>query len=110
VKAVDAAGNTSTTSSSVSARLVAQGTGTTGTLSGVVVNASGATLRNASVTVTSAGGSPKSAKTGNNGVWEVRSLSAGTYTVTISLSGYPTQSATMTLTGGQTVIGITTLS
>src|SRR5262249_9568151 len=83
VRAVDAAGNTSQASSGVSPRLAKQGSGS-GILSGVVFNAGGSTVRNASVSVTLQNGSVKTTKTGNNGVWQLSSIPAGTYTVTVS--------------------------
>jgi fibronectin type 3 domain-containing protein len=109
VRAVDAAGNSSQASSSVSARLARQGSGS-GILAGVVLNAGGSTLRNANVSVTLSNGTVKSTKAGNNGVWQLSSMPAGTYTVTVSLGGYPTRTTTLTAVNGQTVVGITTLS
>jgi fibronectin type 3 domain-containing protein len=109
VKAVDAAGNTSQASSSVSARL-GTASGSTGTLSGVVVDSGGTELRNANVSLTLSNGTVKTARTSKSGVWSLTSLPAGTYTVTISMSGYPTRTASMTAVAGQTVIGIVSLS
>ena len=57
-----------------------------------------------------ASGSVKSTKSGNNGVWKLTGIPAGTYTVTVSATGYPTRPMSMTAVNGQTVLGLMTLA
>jgi endoglucanase len=109
VRAFDAAGNVSAASSTLSARCASLGTGTTGTLSGVVYNAADKLLSNVVVSLRLANGTVKSAKTNNTGVWKLSSLPVGTYTLTATLNGYPTASFTMSVVEDQTLLAITTL-
>ena len=109
VRAFDAAGNVSAASSTLSARCASLGTGTTGTLSGVVYNAVDKLLSNVVVSLRLANGTVKSAKTNNTGVWKLSSLPVGTYTLTATLNGYPTASFTMSVVEDQTLLAITTL-
>src|SRR5438034_3763867 len=67
----------------------AQGGSTTAPLSGTVVDASGAAIPGASVTVKNqATGATYQAVSGDKGNFTVPALQAGTYTVTVSLSGF----------------------
>src|SRR4029077_18183578 len=67
----------------------AQGGSTTAPLSGAVVDTSGASVPGASVTVTNEGtGATYQAVTNDKGTFTVPALQAGTYTVTIVLSGF----------------------
>ena len=108
VRALDAAGNQSPASTSLSARAATVGRGSTGTVSGVAYTQAGAQLSSGTVTLTSAGGAVKPAKW-SKGVWTVSSLAAGTYTVTISVTGYQTQTSVTTVLGGQKSLVLTTL-
>jgi fibronectin type 3 domain-containing protein len=110
VRAVDAAGNQSAASPSLTAKAASLGTGSTGTQSGVVFNRSGKLLANAVASLTLSTGAVKTAKTNNRGVWKISSLPAGTYQVTVSLNGYRTQSFTLTAVAGQTLIAATELA
>ena len=102
VAALDAAGNQSLLSTSVTGRTVALGTGTTGTLSGVIYNKAGAVLTNAVITVTLLNGTLKTVKPGAGGVWKLSNLPVGFYPITVSAAGYQSQSLTMTAVQGQT--------
>ncbi|WP_432878679.1 S8 family serine peptidase [Kribbella sp. CA-245084] len=76
--------------------------GDTGTLSGTVTAATGgAALAGASVTVHQDGQADKSLTTGSNGTFS-SVLPAGDYTLTVASFGYKTQTATATITTGQT--------
>ncbi len=67
----------------------AQGGNTSAPLSGVVVDSSGAPVPGASVVVKNEGtGSTYQAVSGEKGTFAVPALQAGTYTVTVSLSGF----------------------
>jgi fibronectin type 3 domain-containing protein len=105
IRAVDAAGNTSAASSSVTAKTAATATGSTGTLAGAVYDSTGKPLANA---VVSAAG--KTAKTNASGTWKISNLKAGTYTESVSLAGYRTQTASVALVGGKTVLSVFALS
>ena len=109
VRAIDAAGNASPASSTLSARL-ASVSGTTGTLSGVVYSSAGKLLTNVVVSYRLANGTVKSAKTNMSGIWKLSSLPLGPYTLTAEMSGYRSQTFDMTAASGQTLLAITTLS
>jgi hypothetical protein len=83
--------------------------GSNATLAGAVYDATGAPLAGVTVKVT-VGGSVKGARTNGNGVWDVGGVPAGTYPVTLSLSGYATKAVTMTATRGATVLSVAALS
>jgi hypothetical protein len=65
----------------------AQSTGT-GTLRGQVADPSGAVVPNATVAVLQSGGATHSAKTNNNGNYEIGNLAPGNYTVTANAQGF----------------------
>jgi titin len=109
VKAVDAAGNASQASTSLNTHAASLGTGSTGTLSGVVFGPTGAVLANAVASVT-VNGKATTAKTNTAGVWKLSNLAPGTYAISISLSGYQTQTVTMTVAAKATTVAITALS
>jgi serine protease AprX len=109
LRAVDAAGNESPLSSTLSAKTLTVGTASTGTLAGVVYNATGLPLANAVVKVT-VGGTVKTAKTNSHGVWKLSSLPPGAYAPTISLSGYRSTTLSLTAVAGKTVLAATTLT
>jgi hypothetical protein len=71
--------------------------GSTGTLTGTVTNTAGSPLLGASVTAGNA-----TATTASDGTYTLTNLPAGTITVTASLSGYQSGSATVTITAGGT--------
>ncbi|MEU8225744.1 S8 family serine peptidase [Kribbella sp. NPDC048915] len=76
--------------------------GETGTLSGTVTSAAdGAPLAGASVTVTAEGQPDKTLTTGSNGTFS-SVLQAGDYNLTVASFGYKTQTATVTITTGDT--------
>jgi cellulose 1,4-beta-cellobiosidase len=110
VRAVDAAGNQSAASPSLTAKAASLVTGSTGSLSGVVFNQTGKLLQNAVASLTLSTGTVKTAKSNRNGVWKISSLPAGTYQVAVNLSGYRTQTLTMTAAAGQTLIAATELA
>jgi hypothetical protein len=110
VRAVDAAGNQSLPSTNVSATTLSVATGdTTGVLSGVAYDQSGARLKHATVTTTLPTGGVETNTTTPNGVWKLTSLPAGTYTVTISFAGLQSQSFTITVVLQHTLLANTTL-
>lgn len=75
--------------------LVSQVAATTGTLTGVATNTSGAPLANASVSSGNA-----SATTAPDGTYTLTNVASGTATVTASLAGYNNASAQVTVTAG----------
>ena len=87
VRAVDAAGNRSTASNSLSQRTASQATSTKGTLAGVVFDSSGAGNRDAVATFTPSSGATKSDNANYKGVWSISNLNAGAGTLTISAPG-----------------------
>ena len=99
IRAIDAAGNRSAATITLSATTTGYGIGTTGTLSGVVFNASGDVISNAVVRVN---GTTKSTRTNQNGVWTFPLLTPGSYGVTATCTSSAT--VTMTAVGKQTVI------
>jgi chitodextrinase len=109
VFARDAAGNRSVASSTLSTRTASISTSTTGTIAGAFYNSAGKPLGNAIVQVT-VNGSLKRTKTSSSGVFKLSSLPAGDYTLTISLAGYQTASATATASSGQTVLLVNVLA
>jgi hypothetical protein len=64
-----------------------QSTGT-GTLRGQVSDPSGAVVPNAAVAILQSGGPTHSAKTNNNGSYEIGNLPPGNYTVTVNAQGF----------------------
>lgn len=76
---------------------IASSGGSTGAITGIVKNSSGAPLLGAAV---AAGGS--SAVTASDGTWSIQNATAGTVTVTASLSGYSSASESATITAGNT--------
>ncbi len=110
VRAVDAAGNRSNPSSNLGAKTMTLSTSSTGTLAGAVYDATGRPLANAVVKATLPNGSQKSTKTNSSGVWKFSNLTSGTYTVAVSLTGYPSRTLTLGALAGQTVLATTTLS
>src|SRR5262245_26498000 len=73
----------------VSTLAYGQGGSTTAPLSGTVVDSSGASVPGASVVVTNeATGTTYQAITSDKGTFTIPALQAGTYSVTISLSGF----------------------
>jgi Carboxypeptidase regulatory-like domain len=61
---------------------------TPGTLRGKVTDPTGAVIPNASVTATNSSGQKSTAVTDNRGVYEIKGLAPGSYTVTTSASGF----------------------
>ena len=109
VVARDAAGNRSAFSSKLNASFGSVSTATTGTLSGVVFGPLGKPLANAVAQLT-VNGVVKSAKTNSSGVWKLSSLPAGSYTVSVALTGYQAATTVTTILSGQTSLYVTTLS
>jgi cellulose 1,4-beta-cellobiosidase len=105
ITAIDAAGNASQPSSTLTAKTVALAKGSTGTLAGVVYDAAGNPLANAVVSV--AGKTSKSSTTGS---WNVSNLKPGTYSGTVSLSGYSSQTLSMSAVAGNTVLAVVALA
>ena len=109
VRAIDAAGNESQPSSTLTVKTASLSGGTTGTLGGAVFDAAGIPLANAAVVVTLPNGSTKQAKTNGSGVWKISSLAPGTYPVRISLTGYQPQTISASVSAGVTALAVTSL-
>lgn len=75
-----------------------------GAISGTVTNKAGKAVASAMVTVTRAGTSVGQTQTGTNGTYAVADLVPATYSVTISASGYRTQTKTATVSAAQTTV------
>jgi chitodextrinase len=110
VRAIDAAGNRSTASNSLSQRTVSQGTSTKGTLAGVAFDSNGVGNRDAVATFTPASGAAKSDNANYKGVWSISNLNAGAGTLTISAPGRTTQTFTVSVVGGKTVLAYAMLT
>jgi Carboxypeptidase regulatory-like domain len=108
VRALDAAGNQSQPSMSLSA-ITSNGKGASAAFAGAVSAPNGQPLSGASVLVTPTKGSAKTARTSSNGGWEVSNVS-GTCRVTVSLAGYPTKAFSMSTAEKHTVLALTELS
>src|SRR6185295_6686673 len=78
----------------------------TGTIAGVVTDASGAIVTNAPVTVTNKEtGAMRSVLSGVDGSFSAPSLAAGTYTVKVAMQGFSTMLREATVeTGGTTTV------
>ena len=109
LRAIDAVGNASGASSSLSAKTASVANGTTGTLAGVVYDRTGKPLQNAVASVT-IGGSKKTAKTNASGEWKFTNVPPGTYSLGVMLSGYATQTTSLTAAAGRTVVAVTLLA
>ena len=109
VLATDAAGNQSLASSNLSTKTVALTPSSKSTLAGAVFDGSGRPLANAIISLTIRGGATKTAKTNASGIWKISNLPPGTYTPTITLTGYQAQSLSVDAVAGKTVLTATTL-
>ena len=109
VRAIDAAGNRSTASNSITPRTASQTTGAKGVLSGVAFDAGGQGNRDAVATFAPSSGSVKTDNANNKGVWSISNLNAGAGTLTISAPGRTTQTFTVAVVGGKTVLAYATL-
>src|SRR5687768_11629864 len=69
---------------------LAQG-GATSSISGVIVDSAGGVIPGANIVATSASGTKFEAVTNASGAYSVPALSAGVYTVTVSLAGFKTR-------------------
>jgi chitodextrinase len=110
VRAIDAAGNRSTASNSVSPHTASQSTNAKGTLAGVVFDSTGGGDRDAVATFTPASGATKTDNANNKGVWSISNLNPGAGTLTISAPGYATQTFTVSVVAGRTVLAYATLT
>ena len=104
VRAIDAAGNRSAASTTLGATTSGGTIGTTGTLSGVVFNANGDVISNAVVRV---GGTTKTSRTNQNGVFIFTLMQPGSYSITATYTSAAT--VTMTAVAKQTVIAAVSL-
>jgi len=48
-------------------------------------------------------------KTNSSGVWKVSNLAPRSYPVNVTLAGYQTQTGTLTVVSGKTIVATTTL-
>ena len=110
VRARDAAGNRSASSSSVNAKTVQVSNSASGTLAGAVYDTTGAALANVVVKLTLPNGTSKSAKTNSDGVWKFSSLAPAQYALTFTLAGHPAQTLNATAVAGRTVLATTLLA
>jgi hypothetical protein len=104
VRATDSAGNRSTASNNLTPRTSSQTTSTKGILSGVAFDPDGQGNRDAVATFTPSSGSTKSDNANNKGVWSISNLNGGAGTLTISAPGRTTQTFTVTVVAGKTVL------
>jgi fibronectin type 3 domain-containing protein len=104
VRALDAAGNRSAASVTMSSSTVGYGIGTNGTLAGVIFDAAGNVVTNVVVRVV---GTTKMVRTDRNGVWQFQLMAPTTYSITATY----TSAVTFSITGvsKQTVITAATL-
>jgi chitodextrinase len=109
VRAIDATGNQSQPSATLSAKTAQASKGKSGTLSGVVVNAAGTPLANVAVSIAGSSKQQLGTTTGTNGAWSLGNLTAATYTLNFSLAGYPPQSVAVTVSAGGTQLTLTAL-
>ena len=107
VKARDAAGNSSSPSSTVVVTTQSSPV-TTATITGTVANSAGGAVASAKIEVGS-GKTKKTANVNSNGQYTISGVAAGTYTVTFSARGYVAQAISVTLSAGQTVTRNATL-
>ena len=110
VRAIDAAGNRSTASNSLSPRTASQTTAAKGILAGVAFDADGQGNRDAVATFTPSSGATKTDNANTKGVWSISNLNAGAGTLTISAPGRTTQTFTVTVVSGKTVLAYATLA
>src|SRR5260221_3814249 len=84
----------------------AQGTGTSGEIRGMVTDAAGGTVREATVIVSDPEkGISRSVVTESDGLYEVAGLSPSTYTVTVQVTGFQTEThKNVVLNVGQTLV------
>lgn len=78
---------------------------TTGSVSGTVTKADGAALAGATVSIAG-----KTATTASNGTYSVTGIAAGTYTMTVSATGYANWSGSVVITAGGTTTQNVTLT
>lgn len=83
-----------------------QSSPTTGTVSGKVTSGSGSAIPGATVTLNNG----RSAVTGSDGTYSIASLSAGTYTATVTATGFTTWTGSVTVMAGSTATLNVTLS
>jgi fibronectin type 3 domain-containing protein len=110
VRALDAAGNRSQPSVTVTAKTAQTSNGKNGTLSGVVVNTAGTPLTNVAVSIAGSNKQQLSTTTGTNGAWSLGNLAAATYTLNFTLAGYTSQSVSVTVSAGGTRLTLTALT
>jgi len=110
VRAIDAAGNRSTASNSLSPRTASQTTAAKGILAGVAFDADGQGNRDAVATFTPWSGATKTDNANTKGVWSISNLNAGAGTLTISAPGRTTQTFSVTIVSGKTVLAYATLA
>jgi autonomous glycyl radical cofactor GrcA len=56
------------------------------------------------------GGSKKTAKTNATGEWKFTNVPPATYPLAVTLSGYATQTTSLTAAAGRTVVAVTLLA
>jgi hypothetical protein len=110
VQAIDAAGNQSQPSLTITAKTAQTSKGKNGTLSGVVVNAAGAPLTNVTVSIAGSNKQQLSTTTAANGAWSLGNLATATYTLNFTLAGYTSRSVSVTVSAGGTQLTLTTLT
>jgi hypothetical protein len=95
---------TTTSSTSTSTSSTTTSVGPTFTLTGQITDrATGRNLGSAVVEVTTGANAGKSTTSDPNGRYELTGLVAGTLTVRVTVSGYGTQTSTVSLTGNQSL-------
>jgi hypothetical protein len=110
VRAIDAAGNRSTASNSLSPRTASQTTSNKGVLSGVAFDANGQGNRDAVARFAPASGATKADNANAKGVWSISNLNPGMGTLTISAPGRAALTFTVTVVAGKTELAYSTFS
>jgi hypothetical protein len=110
VLAFDAAGNNSVMSNTQSVTTSSQTTSTKGTIGGVVFDADGNGIDNATATFTPSSGSTKSDGTNNKGAWSISNLNGGVGSLTVSAPGHGSKTVAATVVTGKTTLVWVTLT
>ena len=110
VVALDAAGNVSAASASLTGKVAAVAKGSTGTLAGVVYDAAGKQLAGAVVSLRLPSGTLKTAATSGAGVWKLSSLPPASYSIVVSFPGFQAQTLNLNAAAGRTSLAVTVLT
>jgi hypothetical protein len=82
----------------------------TGSIAGTITDSSNSAIAGAQISAVLSGGSPVTAVAGSDGTFQLSSLPLGTWTVTVSASGYVTATLTVNVTSGAAAAANATLN